>query len=76
MSFAMAAALNDELRMARAEIERLRIGIRDHAGVELSEENDRLIDEIKRLRAAITNCSGSCGSALGDEQTADQEKKA
>lgn len=35
-----------------------------------AEEAMALVGEIERLRAAITNCSGSCGSALTDEQKA------
>lgn len=38
---------------AKAEIERLRIAVRDQAGVELSEENDRLIAENERLHGII-----------------------
>jgi len=34
-----------------ADLERLRKVCKDQAGVELSEENDRLIDEIERLQA-------------------------
>jgi hypothetical protein len=34
-----------------ADLERLRKVCKDQAGVELSEENDRLIDEIERLKA-------------------------
>jgi regulator of replication initiation timing len=37
----------------KAEIERLRMAIRNQAGVELSEENDRLIAENEQLRAKI-----------------------
>lgn len=41
------------MKQAADEIERLRKVSRDQAGVELSEENDRLIDDNKRLRAAL-----------------------
>jgi hypothetical protein len=41
------------MELGAAEIERLRAALRDQAGVELSEENDRLIAEIGRLRALL-----------------------
>lgn len=43
-----------------AEILRLRKVCRDQAGVELSEENDRLIEENKLLRAAIERMAIGC----------------
>jgi hypothetical protein len=49
-------------RDLRREIERLQnIIIRGLAGVELSEENDRLINEIERLRAALVQVMDVCG---------------
>jgi chromosome segregation ATPase len=61
------------LAAAHSEIERLRAAVRDQAGVELSEENDRLIDEIKRLRA--DNTEGDIDTALTwDELAAEIER--
>jgi hypothetical protein len=53
-SFEPGAAIYAEAKLrrdAKAELEWLRKVCKDQAGVELSEENDRLIDEIERLQA-------------------------
>lgn len=47
-----------------AEIERLKIACRDQAGVELSEENDRLIAEIERLTAEIRDGKSQSKDAI------------
>jgi hypothetical protein len=48
---------------AANEIERLRKDAMAYANVALSEENDRLIEEIERLRAELKECEGALDKA-------------